>query len=137
MHTKMYRYLVFNMSDLRIVKGNTFSIVVEVKAYAYDGKEIEDFDLLSCTDITITAKVNGNSRIMNDSQLLADNKMQIFFPANIQEVGSYSLEVTGKFNEIEWRFYNSTPIFDIVYTNEEAQIPKCCFISDDIYSIEL
>ena len=50
-----YRYLAFNMNDLRIVKGNTFDTVVQVKAYNYNGEEITDFNLQNCTNVKVTS----------------------------------------------------------------------------------
>jgi len=50
---KTYLYLVFNMDELRIVKGNAFETIVEVGAYKYNGEYIKDFDLSKCTNIRI------------------------------------------------------------------------------------
>ena len=50
-----YHYLAFNMTDLKIVKGNTFETIVEVKAYKYNGEEITDFNLQDCTDVKVVS----------------------------------------------------------------------------------
>jgi hypothetical protein len=47
------------MDKLKIVKGNAFKTILEVKAYTYDGEEITDFSLNNCTDITVKARVNN------------------------------------------------------------------------------
>lgn len=33
------------MDGLKLVKGNSFTTIIEVKAYKYNGEEIQDFDL--------------------------------------------------------------------------------------------
>jgi hypothetical protein len=33
------------MKRLKIVRGNSFTTIIEVKAYRYDGTEIKDFNL--------------------------------------------------------------------------------------------
>ena len=60
MRKTIYHYLVFNMNDLRIVKGNTFETVVEVKAYKYNGDEIPDFNLQDCADIKVRYHTQDN-----------------------------------------------------------------------------
>lgn len=62
--------------------------------------------------------------------------MVISWDASKQQIGSYTLEVTGKYNGVEWRYYGSTPIFDIVYSNEQANIPKACIIAEDQYILQ-
>lgn len=56
-----HRYLAFNMNDLRIVKGNTFETIVEVRAYKYNGEEITDFSLQNCTNIKIVSHTQTSS----------------------------------------------------------------------------
>ena len=58
---KIRHYLAFNMSKLKIVKGNTFETVVEIRAYKYNGEEIADFDLNNCTNLIATSHVSGDS----------------------------------------------------------------------------
>ena len=108
------------MDSLKIVKGNTFETVIEVKAYKYNGEELLDFDLSQCTNIKVIVHVKDNTRILTDYTILEDNKLSIVWPANTTKTGAYSLEVTGKLDGIDWRFYDTTPLFHIVNTNEEA-----------------
>jgi hypothetical protein len=62
MYTKIYHYLAFNMDKLKIVKGNTFETVIEIKAYKYNGEEIPDFSLNNCTNIVVNSRVSGDSK---------------------------------------------------------------------------
>jgi len=112
------------MDKLKIVKGNTFETIIPVKAYKYSGGEMADFDLKKCTNIKITVRTNGSSRNMEQYSILDDNKIHIIWPANKLVIGEYFLEVSGKLNNADWRFYDKTPIFTIVNTNSEANIPK-------------
>jgi hypothetical protein len=132
----IYLYLAFNMSDLRIVKGNTFKIAVEVKAYKYNGEELTDFNLQDCTNITVTSHTNGSSKEIKQFEALANNILQIEYNGSSLKTGKHSLEVTGKLNDIEWRFYDKKAIFTIVNTNAEANIPPQSIVADSTYMID-
>jgi len=121
------------MDSLKIVKGNTFETIVQVKAYKYNGEEILDFNLSRCTDIKIIAHISGNVRRITDYEILEGNKISIAWPANTTKAGQYSLEVIGKLNGDDWRFYDKTPLFYVVNTNEEAHIPQRSIIKEDCY----
>lgn len=47
----------------------------------------------------------------------------------------YGLEVTGKYNGVDWRFANYD-VLQIVHTNAEANIPEGAFVSDGFFRIE-
>ena len=123
------------MDKLKIVKGNTFDTVVEIRAYKYNGEEITDFDLNNCTNISII------NHISNGEQYKVVN-YEIIDPKHIQmhwdkcTVGDYSLEVTGKLGDDYWRFYDKKPIFYIVNTNAEANIPQNSIIREDCYQVD-
>lgn len=112
------------MNDLKIVKGNTFETVVEVRAYKLNGEEIENFDLQNCTNISVIAHVGSTTKRLNTYSILDKNKMSIEWPGKVTKVGSYSLEVIGKIDDLDWRFYDKKPIFTIVNTNAEANVPQ-------------
>lgn len=122
------------MSEIKIVRGNTFAIRTHVRAFRLDGTEIDDFDLSACTDVKVMART-AYSRKELEYAIQEDNNMRVVFPAAIQHVGCYGLEVTGKLRGVEWRFYNRH-ILTIVESNAEAEIPEESIIDDDYYEVE-
>jgi len=131
----IYQHLVFNMNELKIVRGNTFNTVIEVKAYRYDGTLIEDFDLQTCDSIQV--KVHNGNKIttLNKFSVCENNKLDIRWTSDLA-VGSYTLEVTGRFDGQSWRFYDTKSILSIVETNAEANIPQESIIKEDYYSVD-
>ena len=124
------------MDKLKIVKGNTFETVIEIKAYKYNGEEIPDFSLYGCTDIVVSSRINGEIRKVESYQILDAHNIQIRWEGKQLKVGGYQLEVTGKIGNDAWRFYSKTPIFYIVNTNEEASIPANSIIREDCYYVD-
>lgn len=122
------------MNDLRIVKGNTFETIVEVKAYKYNGELIGDFDLSKCKDIRIKAHGETSSTNITNFNIVDNNKISICWGKSLS-LGKYSLEVTGTLNNDSWRFYDKSPIFTIVNTNSAANIPENSIISDECYAV--
>ena len=133
--TKIRHYLAFNMSKLKIVKGNTFDTVVEIRAYKYNGEEITDFDLNNCTNLIINSKVSKEFYRVQDFQIIDANHIDIHWDGKKTKNGDYSLEVTGKYNGDDWRFYDKAAIFTIVNTNAEANIPKNSIIREHCYKV--
>lgn len=123
------------MNDLRIVKGNGFKTTVEVKAYRYDGQEITDFDLHACTDIKVVYRIEETFNKIAQFELGEGNTLLITWPDNLG-IGKYSLEVSGKFNDVGWRFYDKQPIFTIVSTNKQANIPYNSIVKEDLYMVD-
>lgn len=123
------------MNDLRIVKGNGFKTAVEVKAYRYDGQEITDFDLHACTNIKVSYRVGEVLHKIESFELSEGNTIVISWPSSLG-LGKYSLEVTGRLNDDNWRFYDKQPIFTIVNTNKEANIPYESIIKEDFYMVD-
>ena len=134
-YTMTYHYLAFNMTDLKIVKGNTFDTIVEVKAYKYNGEEITDFNLQDCTNVKVISHNSTSTTKIKTFELLENNKMSIHWSKSIP-LGKHCLEVTGKYGDDDWRFYDKSPIFIIVNTNAEANIPKHSIIKEDCYSVD-
>ena len=123
------------MDKLKIVKGNTFETVVEIRAYKYNGEEITDFDLNNCTNISIINHVsNGETYRIVNYEILDEKHIQMRWDRCV--VGDYSLEVTGKLGDDYWRFYDKKPIFSIVNTNAEAHIPQNSIIREDCYQVD-
>lgn len=132
----IYRYLVFDMNDLKLVRGNTFETVSQVKAYKYNGEEITNFNLHDCTNIKVISHTQNNAEEVKTFTVLDDNKLQIKWDGKRTRVGKYSLEVTGKLNDVDWRFYDKATIFTIVNTNSEANIPQQSIIKEDYYQVD-
>ena len=123
------------MDKLKIVKGNTFETVVEIRAYKYNGEEITDFDLNNCTNISIINHVsNGETYRIVNYEILDAKHIQMRWDRCV--VGDYSLEVTGKLGDDYWRFYDKKPIFSIVNTNAEAHIPQNSIIRENCYYVD-
>lgn len=123
------------MNDLRIVKGNTFETIIEVRAYTYKGQEIKDFDLQKCTNISIVVHINGDTQSINSYEIIDQKNLVITWAGKSTKVGAYSLEVRGKLDDLDWRFYDKQPIFTIVNTNAEANIPKQSIIKEGCYCV--
>jgi len=131
----IYQHLVFNMNELKIVRGNTFNTVIEVKAYRYDGTLIEDFDLQTCDSIQVKVHNGNKVTTLNKFSVCENNKLDIRWTSDLT-VGSYTLEVTGRFDGQSWRFYDTKSILSIVETNAEANIPQESIIKEDYYSVD-
>ena len=122
------------MNKLKVVRGNSFATIINIKAYRYDGTEIDGFNLYNCEDLKVRPRCVGHAVNIEYYKILSDNRLEIHWGKNLK-VGSYTLELTGKYNNTDWRFYDDKPILEIVETNSEADIPENSIISDDYYSI--
>ena len=122
------------MNKLKIVRGNSFTTVIEVKAYRYDGTEIQGFNLNSCKDLKVRPRCTGHAVSIEYYKILSGNKLEIRWGKDLK-VGSYTLELIGKYNDLDWRFYDDKPVLEIVETNSEANVPENSIISEDYYSV--
>ena len=123
------------MEKLRIVRGNSFTTAIEVEAYRYDGTKIMDFDLQNCTDLKIRFHYAGGIANVRQYNVIGRNTIELQWGKDLR-VGSYIVEIIGKYKGQDWRFYNNDPIFQIVETNQEANIPQNSIIKDSYYSID-
>ena len=128
------------MSDLKITKGNTFRTVLQVRAYRYDGREIKDFDLADCLDIRVKCRINGVIREIKNYRILGKdeqdgNNIEIIWEGSTNKVGAYSIEITGRYKNSDWRYYNSKPIFSIVETTKDQNIPEGALLKSGTYYI--
>jgi len=123
------------MNKLKIVRGNSFTTVIEVKAYRYDGTEIEGFNLQRCTDLKVRPRCANSVAKINGYRLSGSNKIEIQWGKDLK-LGSYTLELAGRYDNVDWRFYDEKSIFEIVETNAEANIPANSIIKDDYYRID-
>jgi hypothetical protein len=122
------------VKEIKIVRGNTFATRTHVRAYRFDGTEIDNFDLSACTDIEVSARSTYKKTRL--AYVVQDgNNLRVVFHASMQHVGKYGLEVTGKHNGVDWRFYNRH-LLTIVDSNAEAEIPEESIIEDDYYEVD-
>lgn len=131
------------MSELRIVKGNDFTTLYKITATYADGTEVEDFDLRSCTDVQVLAHKNtgtGYASIKKDISsfgsytLEEDNILRIAWDGLLMKNGTYTVDFIAKFRGADIRSYSIRDlVFDIVETNEEANIPAGAFVDNGTY----
>lgn len=122
------------MSDLRITKGNTFRTILEVKAYRYDNTEIKDFDLTNCIDMRIKCRIDGVIRDITQFRVIGPNQIEILWEKG--KPGAYTIEMTGKYKQQNWRYYSKNPIFKIVDTTEDQNIPEDAILKNGTYYIQ-
>ena len=120
------------MSELRIVRGNTFYTRSQVVAKTYDGQVIQDFDLALATDIVVMARTDYRNVAMVSWEINGNN-LDVLWRA--LPCGRYGLDVSGIYNGLEWRFYNAF-VLAIVESNDLANIPQDCIIREDFYSLD-
>ena len=123
------------MSRLRLVKGNTFYTKNEIRAYRYDGTEIEDFSLTQCKNIKVIANKVHSREIINNYNILDDHTLRIQWVGSKLQLGPYRLEITGKYKEADFRYFSEEPIFDIVNSADDQEIPADSIIESDYYII--
>lgn len=122
------------MSNIKIVRGNTFAVRMHVKALRFNGTEITDFDLSECTDIVVSARTSYTKTTLA-ATVLDGNYLRIMYPAELQKLGCHGFDVTGAHNGTPWRFFN-TDVLEIVETNADASIPESSIIDEDYYSVD-
>lgn len=120
------------MSELKIVRGNTFFTRSEVVAKTYDGTVIQDFDLSQATDIVVIARTDY-ARVKMTPQEITGNNLDLMWKD--MKSGCYGLDVSGIYNGLEWRFYNKF-VLSIVESNDDANIPQDCIIREDFYLLD-
>lgn len=130
------------MSDLRIVKGNDFATLYAIRAMYSDGTVVEDFDLQSCTDVQVIVH-RSYSRGVTSSlaaneygsfSIEPENILRINWDGLLVKLGTYTVDFRAKFRGADIRSYSIKDlIFDIVETNEEANIPAGAFVDNGAY----
>lgn len=114
---------------LKIVRGNGFTLCLQVEARRTDGTAVEDFALQG--DEVLTLLHNGTSETKAYERV--DNSIFVTFDGT-DALGWYGLEMTGVYADEPWRW--SVPkVFQIVETNERANLPSWTFLADDTYII--
>ena len=116
--------------ELRIVRGNGFTVRLHVEARRLDGSLVENFDLASAS--VVLNVIHGGNKTQKEFAV-DGNYALITFPSTLT-LGWYGMEMTGIFADTQWRWC-VTDIFQIVETNEKANIPTWTFFTDDTYFV--
>lgn len=109
----------------RIVRGNDFTLVVSVKRAVLQDSEtvLEDFDLSTATDIAVN-RVSRLGKKVAMTYTVEGSKVLIDFDETVPS-GMYGIEVTGKTDGKDWRFYAQPgEAIEIVEPTSEANIPS-------------
>lgn len=122
-------------NELKIVKGNTFWTLTEVRALDASGYEIQDFDLAECTDIKVYLRTSYKRTEVSAFQVLEGNILQVMWYGPLLSISKYSMEVAGKYNDVDWRFFDAN-VLTIVETNAEANIPQGAFVAEGFFQIQ-
>lgn len=124
------------MDQLRILRGNTFYTKNEITAYRFDGSKIEGFSLQECENIKIIANKLNAREIITNYNIVDANTIRIQWLASKQTLGPYRLEIIGKYNGTDWRYFDPDPIFVIVDHAREVNIPKDSVLSSDYFILD-
>lgn len=130
------------MSDLRIVKGNDFATLYTIRAMYADGTTVEDFDLRACTDVQVIVHRTYSKSVASllsaneygSYSLEPENVLRINWDGLLVKLGTYTVDFRAKFRGADIRSYSIRDlVFDIVETNEEANIPAGAFVDNGTY----
>ena len=120
-----------NNQELRIVRGNAFNIKIHVEAVRLDGTKVEDFDLSQSSAILKLI----HAGVKNDKEFMIDGNNAIISFDGAELLGWYGVEMTGTFQNLPWRF-QVNQVFQIVETNEKANVPSWTILTDSTYFVE-
>ncbi|MBR2016485.1 MAG: hypothetical protein IKA00_04180 [Prevotella sp.] len=117
--------------ELRIVRGNAFNIKIQVEAVRLDGTKVDNFNL---------AEANAQLKVWHAGQKTArefviDGNNAIISFDGTEMLGWYGLEMSGTFESAPWRFA-VVQVFQIVETNEKANVPSWTILTDQTYFVE-
>lgn len=119
----------------RIVRGNDFTLKVDVKKPVLkDGETtLEDFPIEDSTDISVNLVTQLGARIKMP-YTVSGSTVLVNFEETVSS-GLYGLEVTGKQNGKDWRFYAMPgELLEIVEPTSSAYIPSTDTV-DGYYSV--
>lgn len=135
-----------HQSELRIVRGNDFATLYTINAKYSDDTPVPNWDITRCTDISVkvhrASYSNGIGNIKDIStygsyRFANTNVLIIDWDGLLMKVGTYTVDFAAKFDGVDIRWYSKlTKAFDIVESNEEANIPEDAFIDDGIYRLD-
>ena len=111
------------MSELRIVRGNSFKTRIKVHALNPDMTEMSDFSLLDCTNLELFVLRAYKAVRIRSWEIHSDDEIDITWDAPFcMNLGIYGLEIRGRLDGVAWRFANRD-LFTIVETTQEGNIP--------------
>lgn len=123
------------MSELRIVRGNSFLTRIKVRPLNPDGSVMDDFSLIDCTDLSLFAVRAWKAVRINTWEIHSDDEIDVTWNAPYcMTIGIYGLEIMGRLDGYAWRFANRD-LFEVVETSAEANIPDGSFIADGSYEM--
>ena len=108
------------MSKLRIVKGNEFTTLINIKAISPNGDAVV-WSLTDSTNIEVSA-VSETKKVLLSHTIVNANELTAAWKGNMP-VATYGIEVKGTYNGRAWRLMDEAAL-DIVFSNEEACIPE-------------
>lgn len=121
------------MSDckdiLKIVRGNGFTLRLQIEARRPDGSLVETFAIEG--DEPLKVWHNGASESKPYERV--GNDVYVYFDGD-DELGWFGLEMTGVYADEPWRWY-VPKVFQVVETNARANIPAWTILADDTYII--
>lgn len=113
-----------NYSIPRVVRGNDFTLVVKVKNPVLKDSEtvLEDFDVSESEDVKVNiVSTIGKKTAM--SYTVEEGKLLIQFDETVK-AGKYGLEITGKKDGTDWRFYAKPgEVIEIVEPTSGSYLP--------------
>lgn len=115
--------------QLRIVRGNGFTLCLQVEARRPDGTIVEDFALEG--DEALKLLHNGAAETKSYERV--GNQVFVTFDGD-DALGVYGLEMTGVYADEPWRWCVPR-VFQVVETNERAHVPAWTILADDTYVI--
>lgn len=114
---------------LKIVRGNGFTLRLQIEARRPDGSLVETFALEG--DEPLKVWHNGASESKPYERV--GNDVYVYFDGD-DELGWFGLEMTGVYADEPWRWY-VPKVFQVVETNARANIPAWTILADDTYII--
>lgn len=114
---------------LRIVRGNGFKLKIAVEAYTTGGRRVESF---SVDEAELKLYKNG-TLTAKEYTILEGTTILVEFEGT-DALGIYGFQMSGTFEDEAWRWANWN-VFQLVETNEKANIPEGCVVLDDTYNM--
>ena len=115
---------------LRIVRGNSFGLRIQVSAKRMDGTVVTDFDL---SQAEASMKVLHAGKATAKNFVIEGNDAIVSFDGGTA-LGWWGLEMSGVYDDEQWRFCVDD-VFQIVEANAKANVPSWAFVTDDTYII--
>ena len=117
--------------ELRIVRGTAFNIKIQIEAIRLDGTKVDNFNLAEANP-----QLKGwHAGQKTAKEFVIDGNNAIISFDGTELLGWYGLEMSGTFESAPWRFA-VVQVFQIVETNEKANVPSWTILTDQTYFVE-